>query len=134
RGGARRARGGRRGFRPGDLLAGRAGAAAAPRALFRRGLGPPLAAAVVAAGAVAAVWLLLSAPAGIMLAAGMAAGGALVPWLAFARARRSARRIAGARGGLRASLTHVPARAARLHPSRPCRDAPARPAASARGP
>src|SRR5262249_58165334 len=118
----------------GALRAGRVSDVAATRELSLRGLGPPLAAAVVAAGAVAAVWLLLSAPAGIMLAAGMVAGGVLVPWLAFARARRSARRIAGARGGLRASLTHVPARAARLHPSRPCRDAPARPAASARGP
>ena len=75
-------------FRSGDLLARLVSDVDATQELFLRGIGPPLAAAVVAAGAVAAVWLLLSAPAGIMLAAGMAAGGLLVPWLAFARARR----------------------------------------------
>jgi ABC-type transport system involved in cytochrome bd biosynthesis fused ATPase/permease subunit len=92
-------------FRSGDLLARLVSDVDATQELFLRGIGPPLAAAVVAAGAVAAVWLLVSAPAGIVLAAGMAAGGVLVPWLAFARAGRSARRTAGARGGFAPALT-----------------------------
>ena len=53
-------------FRSGDLLARLVSDVDATQELFLRGVGPPLAAAVVAAGAVAAVWLLLSAPAGII--------------------------------------------------------------------
>jgi ATP-binding cassette, subfamily C, bacterial CydC len=115
--------GGLHAFRSGDLLARLVSDVDATQELFLRGVGPPLAAAVVAGGAVAAVWLLLSAPAGIMLAAGMAAGGILVPWLAFARARRSARRTASARGGFSAGLTDVLAGAADLHAFGACDDA-----------
>src|SRR6266516_229836 len=115
--------GGRHAFRSGDLLARLVSDVDATQELFLRGIGAPLAAAVVAAGAVAAVWLLLSAPVGIMLAAGMAAGGILVPWLAFARAHRSTRRTASARGGFSASLTEVLAGAADLHAFGACDDA-----------
>ena len=108
---------------PGTCWPGWSATSNATQELFLRGVGPPLAAAVVTAGAVAAVWLLLSAPAGIMLAAGMAAGGILVPWLAFARARRSARCTASARGGFSASLTDVLAGAADLHAFGACDDA-----------
>jgi ABC-type transport system involved in cytochrome bd biosynthesis fused ATPase/permease subunit len=109
-------------FRSGDLLARLVSDVDATQELFLRGLGPPLAAAVVAAGAVAAVWLLLSAPADHPR--GRDGGGeVLVPWLAFARARRSARRTAGARGGFSASLTEVLAGAADLHAFGACDDA-----------
>ncbi len=110
-------------FRSGDLLARLVSDVDATQELFLRGAGPPLAAAVVGAGAVAAVWLLVAAPAGIMLAAGMTAGGVLVPWLAFARARRAGRRTAGVRGGFSASLTDVLAGAADLHAFGACDDA-----------
>ena len=110
-------------FRSGDLLARLVSDVDATQELFLRGIGPPLAAVVVAAGAVAAVWLLIAAPAGIMLAAGMAAGGLLVPWLAYARARRAARRTASARGGFSASLTDVLAGAADLHAFGACDEA-----------
>jgi ATP-binding cassette, subfamily C, bacterial CydC len=110
-------------FRSGDLLARLVSDVAATQELFLRGIGPPLAAAVVAAGAVVAVWLLIAAPAGIMLAAGMVAGGLLVPWLAYARAGRAGRRTAGARGGFSASLTDVLAGAADLHAFGACDEA-----------
>ena len=96
---------GLREFRSGDLLARLVSDVDATQELFLRGAGPPLAALVVGAGAVVAVWLLVAAPAGLMLAAGMTAGALLVPWLAFARARRAGRRTARARGGFSASLT-----------------------------
>jgi ATP-binding cassette, subfamily C, bacterial CydC len=110
-------------FRSGDLLARLVSDVDATQELFLRGIGPPFAAAVVGAGAVAAVWLLLGAAAGIILAAGMTAGGLLVPWLAFARARRAGRRTASARGGFSASLTDVLAGAADLHAYGACDDA-----------
>ena len=114
---------GLREFRSGDLLARLVSDVDATQELFLRGVGPPLAALVVGAGAVAAVWLLVAAPAGIMLAAGMIAGGVLVPWLAFARARRAGRRTAAARGGFSASLTDVLAGAAELQAFGACDDA-----------
>jgi len=114
---------GLREFRSGDLLARLVSDVDATQELFLRGTGPPLAALVVGAGAVAAVWLLVGAPAGLMLAAGMTAGGVLVPWLAFARARRAGRRTASARGGFSASLTDVLAGAADLHAFGACDDA-----------
>jgi ATP-binding cassette, subfamily C, bacterial CydC len=114
---------GLREFRSGDLLARLVSDVDTTQELFLRGVGLPLAALVVGAGAVAAVWLLVAAPAGIMLAAGMIAGGVLVPWLAFARARRAARRTAAARGGFSASLTDVLAGAAELQAFGACDDA-----------
>ena len=110
-------------FRSGDLLARLVSDVDATQELFLRGAGPPLAAAVVGAGAVAAVWLLVAAPAGIIFAAGMTAGGLLVPWLAFARGRRAGRRTAADRGGFSASLTDVLAGAADLHAFGACDDA-----------
>ena len=114
---------GLREFRSGDLLARLVSDVNTTQELFLRGVGPPLAALVVAAGAVVAVWLLVAAPAGIMLAAGMTAGGVLVPWLAFARARRASRRTAAARGEFSASLADVLAGAAELHAFGACDDA-----------
>jgi thiol reductant ABC exporter CydC subunit len=110
-------------FRSGDLLARLVSDVDATQELFLRGVGPPLAAAVVGAGAVTAVWLLVAAPAGVALAAGMAAGGVLVPWLAAGRARRAGQRTASARGGFSASLTDVLAGAADLHAFGACDDA-----------
>ena len=110
-------------FRSGDLLARLVSDVDATQELFLRGVGPPLAAAVVGAGAVTAVWLLLSAPAGIMVAAGLVAGGVLVPWLAAARARRAGQRTASARGEFSASLSDVVAGAADLHAFGACDDA-----------
>ena len=120
---ARLAPAGLHAFRSGDLLTRLVSDVDATQELFLRGAGPPFAAVVVGAGAVAAVWLLVAAPAGIMLAAGMVAGGLLVPWLASARARRAGRRTAGARGGFSASLTDVLAGAADLHAFGACDDA-----------
>jgi ATP-binding cassette, subfamily C, bacterial CydC len=120
---ARLAPAGLQAFRSGDLLARLVSDVDATQELFLRGVGPPLAAAAVGAGAVTAVWLLLSAPAGIMLAAGLAAGGVLVPWLAAARARRAGQRTASARGEFSASLSDVVAGAADLHAFGACDDA-----------
>ena len=114
---------GLREFRSGDLLARLVSDVDATQELFLRGVGPPLAAALVGAGAVVAVWLLLGAPAGAVLAAGMVAGGLLVPWLASARARRAGQRTAAARGGFSASLTDLLAGAADLHAFGACDEA-----------
>jgi ATP-binding cassette, subfamily C, bacterial CydC len=110
-------------FRSGDLLARLVSDVDATQELFLRGVGPPLAAGVVGAGAVVAVWLLLSAAAGIALAAGMVAGGVLVPWLAAARARRAGQRTASARGGFSASFSDLVTGAAELHAFGACDDA-----------
>ncbi len=114
---------GLREFRSGDLLARLVSDVDATQELFLRGVGPPLAAALVGAGAVVAVWLLVGAAAGVVLAAGMVAGGLLVPWLASARARRAGQRTATARGGFSASLTDLLAGAADLHAFGACDEA-----------
>jgi ATP-binding cassette, subfamily C, bacterial CydC len=101
-------------LRSGDLLARLISDVDATQDLFIRGITPPLAAALVGAGAVTACLLIL-APAGAVLAAGLLAAGIGVPVLAAAAARGAARRVAPARGQLAATFTDLLAGAADLH-------------------
>jgi len=101
-------------FRSGDLLARLISDVDATQDLFIRGIGPPLAAALVGAGAVTACLLIL-APAGAVLALGLLAAGAALPPLAVAVSRRAARATAPARGELGATVTDLLSGAADLH-------------------
>jgi ATP-binding cassette, subfamily C, bacterial CydC len=100
-------------LRSGDLLARLISDVDATQDLFLRGITPPLAAALVGAGAVTACLVIL-APAGAVLAAGLLAAGIGVPVLAARTARGAARRIAPARGQLAATFTDLLAGAADL--------------------
>jgi len=93
-------------FRSGDLLARMISDVDATQDLFIRGIGPPLAAALVGGGAVAACLLIL-APAAAVLALGLLVAGTVVPALAVAASRKAARVAAPARGDLGAALTGV---------------------------
>ena len=102
-------------FRSGDLLARLISDVDATQDLFIRGIAPPLAAALVGAGAVTACLLILAPAAGV-LAIGLLAAGIVVPALAVAASRRAARATAEARGrARRATLTDLLAGAAELH-------------------
>jgi ATP-binding cassette, subfamily C, bacterial CydC len=101
-------------LRSGDLLARLISDVDATQDLFIRGITPPLAAALVGAGAVTACLLIL-APAGAVLAAGLLAAGIGVPVLAARVSRGAARRVAPARGQLAATYTDLLAGAADLH-------------------
>jgi ATP-binding cassette, subfamily C, bacterial CydC len=101
-------------FRSGDLLAALISDVDATQDLFIRGIGPPLAAALVGAGAVT-VCLLILAPAGGLLALGLLAAGVVAPALAVATSRRAARAAAPARGELSATVTDLLSGAAELH-------------------
>ncbi len=101
-------------FRSGDLLAALISDVDASQDLFIRGIGPPLAAAMVGAGAVT-VCLLILAPAGGVLALGLLAAGAVAPALAVAASRRAARATAPARGEFGAAVTDLLSGAADLH-------------------
>jgi ATP-binding cassette, subfamily C, bacterial CydC len=101
-------------FSSGDLLARLVSDVDATQDLFIRGITPPLAAALVGAGAVLACLLIL-APAGAALAAGLLAAGIGVPVLAARIARGASRRLAPARGQLAATFTDLLAGAAELH-------------------
>jgi thiol reductant ABC exporter CydC subunit len=105
---------GLRTLRPGDLLARLVSDVDATQDLFLRGVAPPVAAVLAGAGAVIACLFILPA-AGLALAAGLLAAGALVPWLAAARARRTGQELAPARGVFTASFTDLLAGAADLH-------------------
>jgi thiol reductant ABC exporter CydC subunit len=100
-------------FRSGDLLARLISDVDATQDLFIRGIGPPLAAALVGAGAVTACLLIL-APTAAVLALGLLIAGVAVPALAAAASRRAARAAAPARGELGAALSDVLAGAADL--------------------
>ena len=102
-------------FRSGDLLARLISDVDATQDLFIRGIGPPLAAALVGGGAVTAC-LLKAAPAlvGGVLALGLLAAGAAVPALAVAASRRAAGATAPARGELGATMTDLLSGAAEL--------------------
>src|SRR3984957_2865405 len=91
-------------FRSGDLLSRLISDVDATQDLFIRGIGPPLAAALVGAGAVT-VCLLILAPAGGVLALGQMAAGAAGRPRAVATSRRAARAAAPARGELSATGT-----------------------------
>jgi hypothetical protein len=101
-------------FGSGDLLARLISDVDATQDLFIRGITPPCAAALVGAGSVV-VCLLILAPAGAVLAAGLLAVGIGVPLLAARAARGAAGRAAPARGRLAADLTDLLAGAAELH-------------------
>jgi thiol reductant ABC exporter CydC subunit len=101
-------------FRSGDLLTTLISDVDGTQDLFIRGIGPPLAAGLVGAGAVT-VCLLILLPAGGVLALGLLAAGAAVPPLAVAASRRAARATAAARGELGATVTDVLCGAADLH-------------------
>ncbi len=101
-------------FRSGDLLARLISDVDATQDLFIRGVGPPLAAALVGAGAVTACLIIL-APAGGVLALGLLTAGVAVPALAVAASRHAARVTAPARGELGATLTDLLSGAAELH-------------------
>jgi thiol reductant ABC exporter CydC subunit len=101
-------------FRSGDLLAALISDVDATQDLFIRGIGLPLAAALVGAGAVT-VCLLILVPAGFLLALGLLAAGAAVPPLAVAASRRAARVTAAARGELSATVTDLLSGAPDLH-------------------
>ena len=105
---------GLRTLRSGDLLARLVSDVDATQDLFLRGVAPPLTALVAGAGAVIACLLVLP-PAGVALAVGLLAAGALVPWLAAARARRAGQRLAPARGEFTARFTDLLSGAADLH-------------------
>jgi ATP-binding cassette, subfamily C, bacterial CydC len=100
-------------FRSGDLLARLVSDVDATQDVFVRGLGPPLTAALVGAGATAC-GLVILAPAGAVLAAGLIAAAVAVPWLGAVVARRAARRTAAARGQLGATIAELLAGAADL--------------------
>jgi ATP-binding cassette, subfamily C, bacterial CydC len=110
----RLAPGGLRAFRSGDLLARLISDVDSTQDLFIRGIAPPLAAALVGAGAVA-VGLLILAPAGAVLAAGLIFAGIAVPCLAAIADRSARRRIGPARGELAASMSNLLAGSADLH-------------------
>jgi ATP-binding cassette, subfamily C, bacterial CydC len=93
-------------FRSGDLLTRLISDVDATQDLFIRGVTPVLAAVLVGGGAVTACLLIL-APAGAVLAAGLLAAGIAVPLAGAAVARKAARAAAPARGRLAASLTEV---------------------------
>jgi thiol reductant ABC exporter CydC subunit len=101
-------------LRSGDLLARLISDVDATQDLFLRGITPPLAAALVGAGAVT-VCLVILVPAGAVLAAGLLAAGIGVPVLAARTARRTARQTAPARGQLAATFTDLLTGAADLH-------------------
>jgi thiol reductant ABC exporter CydC subunit len=98
--------GGAAAFRSGDLLARLISDVDATQDLFIRGVTPVLAAALAGGGAVT-VCLLILAPAGAVLAAGLLAGGIVVPLAGAAVARKAARAAAPARGRMAATLTDL---------------------------
>jgi len=100
-------------FRSGDLLARLVSDVDATQDVFIRGITPPLAAALAGAGSVLACLALLSS-AGIVLAAGLIAGGVVVPVVALAAGRSAARRTGPARGRFGAAFEEVLAGAADL--------------------
>lgn len=92
--------------RHGDLLARFVADVDSLQNLYLRGLLPPVVALAAGAGAVGVVAAILPA-AGVLLAAGLAAGGIVVPASAAVLAGRSSRRQATARGTLGAELVET---------------------------
>jgi ATP-binding cassette, subfamily C, bacterial CydC len=94
------------GYRHGDLLARMVADVDALQNLHLRAVGPPLVALLAGAVTVGVAAAFLPA-AGLVLAAGLAAGGVAVPALAGWLGRRGGRRQAAARGELSAELVEV---------------------------
>ena len=101
-------------FRSGDLLVRLVSDVDSAQEVFVRGIVPPLAAALVGAGAVTACLLVLTPAAGL-LAAGLLLGGVVVPVVGAAADRRARRRAGAARGQLAATLSNLLAGAADVH-------------------
>jgi ATP-binding cassette, subfamily C, bacterial CydC len=101
-------------FRSGDLLARLISDVDSTQDLFIRGVAPPLTAALVGAGAVT-VGLLILAPAGGVLAAGLVFAGVVVPCIAALADRSARRRVSPARGELAATMSNLLAGSADLH-------------------
>jgi thiol reductant ABC exporter CydC subunit len=93
-------------FRSGDLLARLISDVDATQDLFIRGIIPVLA-AVLVGGAAVTVCLLILAPAGAVLAAGLLIAGLIVPLAAAAVARKAALAAGPARGELAATVTDI---------------------------
>jgi len=102
------------GFRSGDLLARLVSDVDSAQEVFVRGIVPPLAAALVGAGAVTASLLVLTPAAGL-LAAGLLLGGVAVPAVSAAADRRARRRAGPARGDLASTLSNLLSGAADVH-------------------
>ena len=100
-------------FRSGDLLALLVSDVDSIQDVFVRGVAPPVTAALVGAGA-ATCCLLILAPAGAVLAAGLLAAGVVVPSVSAAVAGQAGRRTAPARGRLGAAVSELIAGAAEL--------------------
>jgi ATP-binding cassette, subfamily C, bacterial CydC len=94
------------GYRDGDLLARMVADVDGLQNLHLRAVGPPLVALLAGVVAVAVTAAFLPA-AGLVLAAGLVAGGVAVPALAGALGRRGGRRQATARGELSAELVEL---------------------------
>jgi thiol reductant ABC exporter CydC subunit len=94
------------GYRHGDLLARMVADVDALQNLHLRAVGPPLVALLAGVVAVGVAAAFLPA-AGLVLAAGLVAGGVAVPALACWLGRRGGRRQAAARGDLSAELVEV---------------------------
>ena len=105
---------GLRSFRSGELVARFVSDVDATQDLFIRGLVPPVTAALVGAGAVAAT-LLIFAPAAGLLAAALVLAATAIPVIVIAADSRSRRRTAPGRGELAASLANILGGAADLH-------------------
>ncbi|MYS79866.1 thiol reductant ABC exporter subunit CydD [Embleya scabrispora] len=93
-------------FRRGDLLSRLVADVDAVQDFFLRALLPACVAAVVGAGAVLTVALVLP-EAGAVLLVGLLAAGVLVPWLAGRVARRAERRVAAVRGELAGAVVDL---------------------------
>lgn len=100
-------------FSSGDLLSRIVADVDATSDLFLRGITPPLAAALAGGGAVLACLALLG-PAGLVLAAGLLAGGLGVPVAGLLAARSAARRTSPLRGQFGSALADALAGAADL--------------------
>ncbi|HYK26579.1 MAG TPA: thiol reductant ABC exporter subunit CydC [Streptosporangiaceae bacterium] len=93
-------------FRSGDLLTRVVSDVDGIQDVFIRGLGPPLTAALVGAGAVTACMFILAPAAGV-LALGLLAASLIVPVVAANCARQASRRTALARGQLGAVISET---------------------------
>jgi len=93
-------------YRKGDLLSRMVADVDAAQDLYLRGLGPPVVALLAGAISVGAAAAFLPA-AGLVLAAGLLAGGLAVPALSGAIAARAGRRQAAMRGDLSAELVEL---------------------------
>ena len=94
------------GYRHGELLDRMVGDVDALQGLYLRGLGPPLVGLLTGAICVGVTAALLP-EAALILAAGLVAGGLVVPWLAGRLSRTAGRRVSAARAALTSELVEL---------------------------